>query len=133
LSQVGVKKSEIQPEVLNTPLTKFHVLIAETLADRLAVFLSQREHLFVCIHAYDAPRRAGDLRSDVADFACSRTEVEHGVALTDVPRWIAAAVIALFDLVGDDAQVLRIVFHRAAQFRLALPCCLTVSLSHHPL
>ncbi len=119
LAQGGVEAFQVEPEVLDAALAELDVAVADAFGDDRRVAAGDVEHLVGHVHADDSCPAADDLRGDEADFARAAAEVEHRLAGMQVLAGIAAAVVALDDLLRDDLEVLRIVIDRAAQGGLA--------------
>src|SRR5262249_12476817 len=90
----------------------------------------EREHVVVHVDADHTAPGSHDLRRDEADLAATAAEVEHDVSLAHVARGIAAAVVALDHLLGDGAQVARIVVDGTAEARLACLRGVAVALAY---
>src|SRR5262249_35601534 len=111
---------------------ELHVVITDLVADLFPVLVGEREHLCVGVDTDHAPARTGDLSGDKTDLAASRTEIERDVAFSHESRRIAAAVIAVYDLLRNDAQIFRIVGHGTAQLGHLLQRRPSVSVCHRP-
>ena len=106
---------EGESQILNPPAMEGHVVPADATGDFPLMFAGQGQHIVVHVDADDPPLRADNLRSDVADFAAPRAKVEHDLPFAHKARRIAAAVIPLDQLGGEDRQVFLIVAHRATK------------------
>lgn len=106
---------DVEGEILNSALAKLHVGVAETLGDDGRVAAGDLEHVIGHVDPDDTSRTPHDLGGDEADFASAAAEVEDGFAGADVTRGIAAAVILVDDLLGNDLEQLGIVLNGAAE------------------
>lgn len=106
---------DIKGEILNSTLAKLHVGVTETLGDDGRVAAGDFEHVIGHVDPDHASRTPHDLGGDEADLAGAATEVEDGLAWADVTRGIAAAVILVDDLLGDDLEQFGIVLNGAAE------------------
>src|SRR5260370_5631524 len=93
--------------------------MADTLTDACLIFPGQRQHLIVRIDADNLALRANNLRGDVADLAGARTQIEDDIAFADKCRRVSASIVALFDFIRYDAEVLLVILDRTTKARLA--------------
>src|SRR5215468_4534748 len=91
------------------------------------VFLGQRQHLVVGIDTDDPSCWSCDLRRDVTNLPGAGSQVEHDIAFTHKSGRISAAIVAFFDFIRDDAEVLLVIFNRTTKLRLTIMRCLAVS------
>ena len=118
--ETSFEPTVIKSEILNLALMELDVVIAERVSDRRSMLFSECQHVVVHVDANDTTFGPHDLRRDVANLAPTASEIQNRLSLTKVFRRIAAAVVPLEYLLGNDRQIPRVVVHRAAELGLAL-------------
>ncbi len=99
----------VQLQILNAAFAEISVMEADSFRHFVLVLSSQRQHTVIDIDPHDVAIGPHNLRSDVANFASARAQVQYVIAGLQKPRRISAALIPFDDFIGDCLQVFRVI------------------------
>ena len=114
-AQFGIELLEVEREILDAALAKLDVLVTDPLRHDRRIRPGHVQHLVRHVDPDHLSLRPDDLRRDETNLAGAAAEIEHGLAFSQIFARVAAAVIAIDDLLRNDFEIFGIVIDRATK------------------